>query len=142
MDDKLKQIGLRVPHGLDETEVDRAIHLTEKILRLSTEDINNLTEVYFAHLNDRSEEEKRNGYRTWEFIWSLEPNDAVWTAWHNLSNRLTRPPRWPQANNINVALQALNGPFHGVFYRDRVDESTYNFLVRNWVETFDEDPLD
>lgn len=142
MDDKLQQIGLRVPNGLQETEVDRVIYITGKILRLSTDDINHLTDVYLTHLNDRSDEEKHNGYRTWEFVWSLEPNDAVWVAWHTLGNHLTKPPLWIDANNLHVALNALNGTFHGIFYRDRIDESTYDFLVRNWVEAFDEDPLD
>ena len=141
MDEKLKQIGLIRPLGLQEIDVDRVIRFTDKVLALSTEAINSLTNAYLAHLNDRSDEEKQKGYRIWESVWAIEPNDGVWVAWHKLSDRLTKPPLWPEANNISATLNALNGPFHGVFYRDRIDDSTYNFLVRSWVEAFGEDPL-
>lgn len=135
-DTLLRNLGLVRDFGLSDAEIYRISAFMDKVRSLSTDDVNLLSATNLKHLNDKSEAEKKAGYRTWEEVWKLEPSNAVGICWSNLAGTLIRPPLWPSANNITNSLHTINEAFHGIFYQDRISKETYDFLVRNWVETF------
>ena len=136
MEDTLRNIGLVRDFGLRDSEIKRISEFMDKVKALSTDDVNLLSTISLRHLNDKGEAEKKAGYRTWEEVWKIEPSEAVEFCWQKLANSLTKPPIWPEANNITNSLHTINEALHGVFYQDRISKETYDFLVRNWVETF------
>ena len=134
----LEKVGLSNPHGLTEAELQRVAELFEKIKGLNTEEIDRISDVHLRHLNDNSDEEKRQGYQSWENIWALDPKNVYYAIYGQLQNIATRPPRWPEAKNMVNAIHAIDGALNGVLYKDRISKELYGFLVRDWVEALGE----
>ena len=137
----LNKVGLSNPHGLSEAELKRVANLFDKIEKLSTEEIDRISEVHLRHLNDNSEEEKRQGYRSWETVWALDPKEVYFAIYNRLHTIATKPPRWPDAKNMVNALHAIDGALNGVLYKDRISVDLYAFLVRDWTEALGHIPL-
>jgi len=130
----LTRVGLANSNGLTETELNRVANLFDRIKNLSTEEIDRIGEVHIKHLNDKSEEERREGYRSWETVWALDPKENYFAVYRKLHSIATKPPLWPEAKNMPNALNAIDGALNGVLYKDRISGELYNFLVRDWIE--------
>lgn len=130
----LSKVGLASPNGLTEAELDRVANLFDKIKNLSTQEIDRISEVHIKHLNDKSEEERREGYRSWETIWALDPKENHFAIYRKLHSIATEPSRWPEAKNMLNAIHAINGALNGALYKDRISGELYSFLIRDWSE--------